>query len=409
MSGVLFLAHRVPFPPDRGDKIRSHHVLKALAELGPVHVGCFAETAADRAAESDVAGLAATWCMPNRSKPLPVAGLEAMMRGEPVSLAAFRHPDLSDWVARTIDRHAVDTLYVFSGQMGQYVPADWTGRLIVDLVDVDSAKFEAYAREKAMPMRWIDAREARLLAREEARLAARAERTLLVSEAEAELLRSRLPARMSSSIGVLGNGIDARAFDPARVEPHPALAGPGPHFVFTGQMDYKPNVDAALRAIERIMPAIRAAHPGARFHVVGRAPVPQLLAAEGVNGARIWGEVPDVRPFLAGATVVLAPLAIARGVQNKVLEAMAMARPTLVTGAVATGLPGGDGEHFAVADGDEVLARRALDLLARPVEAEALGRSARKLVVETMSWPAMLASLPDLVGRPKPTGRRRAA
>lgn len=409
MNGILFLAHRVPFPPDRGDKIRSHHVLKALAELGPVHVGCFAETPADRAAEPDLARVATTWCMPVRSKPLPVAGLEAIVRGEPVSLAAFRHPALATWIARTIERYRIGAIYVFSGQMGQYVPAGWNGRLVVDLVDVDSAKFEAYARAKALPMRWIDAREARLLAREEARLAIRADRTLLISEAEAELLRSRLPAAPSAKVGVLGNGIDAQTFDPARVEPHPALTGTGPHFVLTGQMDYKPNVDAALRAIERIMPAIRAEHPAAQFHVVGRAPVPRLVAAEGVNGARVWGEVPDVRPFLAGATVVLAPLSMARGVQNKVLEAMAMSRPTLVTGAVATGLPGNAGEHFAVADSDAALARCALGLLARSDEAKRMGKAARRLVIETMSWPAMLAPLSSFLGLRAPSPTRRDA
>jgi sugar transferase (PEP-CTERM/EpsH1 system associated) len=410
MSGILFLAHRVPFPPDRGDKIRSHHILRALVELAPVHVGCFAETAADREAGADLANVAATWCMPSRTKPLPIAGLEAIVRGEPVSLTAFRHPEVAAWVAHTIERSQIDTIYVFSGQMGQYVPAGWQGRLVVDLVDVDSAKFEAYAREKAIPMAWIEAREARLLRREEARLAARADRTLLISEAEAKLFVSRLPTGTGASVAVLGNGIDAAAFDPRRVIPHPALAAPGPHFVFTGQMDYKPNVDAALRAIERIMPAIRAVHPAAQFHAVGRAPAPELLARDGTNGARVWGEVPDVRPFLAAAHVVLAPLTIARGVQNKVLEAMAMARPLLATSAVATGLPGRDGVHYAVADGDEALAGRALDLLARREAAESMGDAARRLVVDTASWPAMLADLPEIVGlAPKPKARADAA
>ena len=212
MSGILYLAHRVPFPPDRGDKIRSHHVLKALAELAPVHVGCLAETAADRAASIDLANLAATWCMPSRVKPLPLAGLEAIVRGEPVSLTAFRHSELAAWVAHTLERHPIETIYVFSGQMGQYVPAGWRGRLVVDLVDVDSTKFEAYARDKAIPMAWIEAREARLLRCEEARLAARADRTLLVSNAEAALFVSRLPAESAARVAVLGNGIDAAAF-----------------------------------------------------------------------------------------------------------------------------------------------------------------------------------------------------
>jgi polysaccharide biosynthesis protein PslH len=409
MSGVLFLAHRIPFPPDRGDKIRSHHILKALAELGPVHVGCLAETAADRAAEPDLAGIAATWCMPTRSKPLPVAGLQAILRGEPVSLTAFRHSQLAEWVEHTLARYEIDTMYVFSGQMGQYVPAGWKGRLVVDLVDVDSAKFEAYAREKSFPMSWIDAREARLLRLEEARLAARTERTLLVSNAEAALFASRLPAGVAANIGVLGNGIDAETFDPGQVEPHGALVPGGPHFVFTGQMDYKPNVDAALRAIEQIMPLIKAVHPCAQFHAVGRAPGPELRAREGVNGARVWGEVPDVRPFLAAADVVLAPLTIARGVQNKVLEAMAMARPVIVTPGAAMGLPGKDGIHFAVADSDEAFAKLALGLLAEPESSAELGKAARRVVVETASWPAILAALPEIVGVPSPPQARRDA
>ena len=158
------------------------------------------------------------------------------------------------------------------------------------------------------------------------------------------------------------------------------------------------------------MPAICRAHPQARFHVVGRAPVPELLARDGAIGTRVWGEVPDVRPFLAAADVVLAPLAIARGVQNKVLEAMAMARPVLLTGAAATGLPGKDGAHFAIADSDEALADRALELLARPDASSAMGAAARRLVVDTASWPAMLAGLQEIVGRAeRPKARADAA
>jgi len=399
LSGILFLAHRLPFPPDRGDKIRSHHVLRALAKLAPVHVGCFGETIADRAAEVELAEIAASHCMPMRDKPLPLAGLEALVRREPVSLAAFRHPALAGWVARTLARHGVDTIYVFSGQMGQYVPADWTGRLVVDLVDVDSAKFEAYAREKPGPARWVTAREATMLRQVEACLAARADRTLLISEAEAALFAERLPPDGTAQVAVLGNGIDFAHFDPVRTAPHPALEPPGPHIVFTGQMDYPPNVEAATRAVERLMPWIRAVHPAAQFHIVGRAPTAEVAALDGRHGARVWGQVPDVRPFLAAANLVLTPLAIARGVQNKVLEAMAMARPVVLTPAAATGIPGTDAVHYAVAPDDEALVDRALGLLARPASARALGQAARRLVVERMSWPAMLAGLPAIVGR----------
>jgi len=401
VSGILFLAHRLPFPPDRGDKIRSHHVLKALARIAPVHVGCFGETIADKAAELELAEIAESHCMPMRDKPLPLAGIEALVRREPVSLAAFRHPALSGWIMRTLARHAIDTIYVFSGQMGQYVPESWSGRLVVDLVDVDSAKFAAYADEAGGPVGWIHAREERLLAAEEARLAARADHTLLISEAEAALFTSRLPPESRANISVLGNGIDSRMFDPAGVAPHPVLTEPGPHIVFTGQMDYPPNVEAALRTAERLMPLIRTVHSTAQFHIVGRAPAPELTALEGRNGARVWGEVPDVKPFLAGADLVLAPLTIARGVQNKVLEAMAMALPVVLTPATAAGIPGTDGIHFAIAETDEALAERALALLSDELAALTLGQAARRFVVEEMSWSAMLAPLPGFLGRAK--------
>ena len=406
MSGILFLAHRLPFPPDRGDKIRSHHILKALAELAPVHVGCFAESTVEMVNEGELAGLAKSHFMPMRSKPLVLAALEAIAGGKPVSLTAFEDPQLLRWVTGTVEQHKIDTIYVFSGQMGQYVPASWRGRLIVDLVDVDSAKFEAYAPQRSALFGWVNAREGRLLCREEARLAGRADHTLLVSEAEAELLAARLPPGTGANISVLGNGIDAEFFNPARTVPHEALTGPGPHFVFTGQMDYPPNAEAALRAIDRLMPLVRVVHPHALFHVVGRAPVPELAARDGMNGARIWGEVPDVRPFLAAADLVLVPLAVARGVQNKVLEAMAMARPVLMTSETATGLPGIEGVHFATADTDLALAQRALALIATPAIAEKMGKAARRLVIDQRSWPAMLASLPSLVGRATdPRGR----
>jgi glycosyltransferase involved in cell wall biosynthesis len=198
---------------------------------------------------------------------------------------------------------------------------------------------------------------------------------------------------------VLGNGIDARRFDPAGIAAHAALAEPGPHIVFTGQMDYRPNVEAATRAVDRLMPWIRAVHPEAQLHLVGRAPVAELRALDGRSGARVWGEVPDVRPFLAAADLVLAPLSIARGVQNKVLEAMAMARAVVLTPAAATGIPGEDDVHFAVAEADDALVARTLGLLARPSAAQTMGQAARRLVVERMSWAAMLAPLSAIVGR----------
>lgn len=406
MSGeILFLAHRLPFPPDRGDKIRSHHVLKALARLAPVHVGCFAESAADYAHEGLLASIAASHCLPLRRKHNLRAGVEAIVSGGPVSCAAFRHAKLAAWVRHTLETRDIAAIYVFSGQMGQYVPAGWETagqrRLVVDLVDVDSAKFEAYASEGTGPMAWVNTREGRLLRAMEAALVQRAHRTLLVSEAEANLLRSRVATSAGQRIAALPNGIDAAGFDPRQSAPHADLHGnSGPQIVFTGQMDYPPNIAAARRMANNVLPLIRDRHPQAMFHIVGRAPVREVVALDALPGCRVWGEVPDVRPFLLGADVVVAPLAIARGVQNKALEAMAMARPVLLTPQAATGIAALDGVHFAVAESDTDLAARALALIAAPEQAAAMGAAARELVLQNMSWPAAMRSLPQIMGLP---------
>lgn len=406
MPGILFLAHRVPFPPDRGDRIRSHHLLKALANLAPVHVGCFGE--GDAEAERALAAVAASRCVVPRSKPLPLAGVEAVLSGKPVSLTAFHSRTLERWVRETIARERIEAIVVFSGQMGQYVPGDFAGPVVIDLCDVDSAKFESYAA--AGERKWLYGREARLLAREEERLGRRADATILISEAEAALYRSRLSAPGIAQVRVMGNGIDAGFFDPALVARHPELAGTaGPHFVFTGQMDYRPNERAALWVIEALLPRLRARHPGACFHVVGRNPTRSLMAEDGAPGVRIWGAVPDVRPFIAAADAVLAPLLIARGVQNKVLEAMAMARPVVLTPDAATGIAAEDGEHWLVSPPDpEVMAAHIADLLANPAAAARIGAAARDFVLHRHGWDAMLAPLGGLVGR-RGEGRRHAA
>ncbi|MDD3799822.1 MAG: TIGR03087 family PEP-CTERM/XrtA system glycosyltransferase [Novosphingobium sp.] len=411
MSGeVLFLAHRLPFPPDRGDKIRSHHILRRLAKIAPVHVATFADSAADLAHEHELAALAASHCLVRRTKPLWRAGLEALAAREPVSLAAFRHARIADYVRRTLATGRIGTIYVFSGQMGQYVPAGFRGRVLMDLVDVDSAKFEAYGRGGLSPRRWIDAREGRLLRAEEEHLAHRADHTLFVSEAEADLFRSRLSDPAGTAVSALRNGIDADYFDPAKIGPvSPFSQVEGPHLVFTGQMDYAPNVAAALRLVTRILPELRKTHPQVQCHVVGRNPPAALLAHDRKHGCRIWGEVPDVRPYLVAADIVVVPLEIARGVQNKVLEAMAMARPVLLTPGAATGIEARDGVHFAVEEDDAALVARVRELVERPDLAAALGRAARKLVVETLGWDAVLAPLEAMIGGVPPRQEHRDA
>ena len=411
MTGeILFLSHRLPFPPDRGDKIRSHHVLKHLASMAPVHVGTMADDPRDMAYEAELAAIAHSQCLIVRNKPLPLAGIEALVRHEPVSLAAFRHARLSAWVRETLASRPIRAIYVFSGQMGQYVPDDFAGRIVMDMVDVDSAKFEAYAGQRGGLRGWIDAREGRLLARVEQKLAERAAHTLFVSDAEAALFLSRLENAAPVQVSALGNGIDTEYFSPL-LPSETCLGEGGPHISFTGQMDYPPNVEAAVRLAERLMPAVRAVHPQARCHIVGREPAPAARALDGLNGVRVWGSVPDIRPFVAASDLVMVPLSIARGVQNKVLEAMAMARPVVLSPEAATGIAAADGEHFAVARDDAKMIKQCLDLLGNPQKANAMGERARRHVVDHCGWEHTLRPLSAIMGidgRDEGSGRAAA-
>lgn len=409
---VLFLAHRMPFPPDRGDKIRSFHVLRHLASLGPVHVATFAERAADLAHEGALAGLAISHCLVHRRKPLALAGLEALAGGKPVSLAAFRSGKLHAYVRRLLRDRPIEAIYVFSSQMGQYVPADFAGWVVADFVDVDSAKFEAYGAQGSGLRRWIDAREGRLLRAEEARLALRANCSLFVSDEEAALFSSRLAPeqRRRCEIRALRNGIDCSLFDPASIEPEPALrACSGPRLIFTGQMDYAPNIAAALRTIDRIMPIVRRSLPMATFHVVGRNPPDALRARSGHEGCHVWGEVADIRPWLRGADIALVPLDIARGVQNKVLEAMAMALPVVLTTGAATGIGAQADAHLALAETDVDLAARVIQLATRGDDASALGQRARQHVRDRLGWAATLEPLGGLLHGENDLAPRRVA
>ncbi|WP_128892740.1 TIGR03087 family PEP-CTERM/XrtA system glycosyltransferase [Erythrobacter sp. HKB08] len=398
MGDILFLAHRIPFPPDRGDKIRSHHLLAKLAQHARVHVGCFGETEADFAAKTELAKVAQTHCLVPRKKSLQMAGIEALATGKPVSLTAFGSDDLKRWVAETIATRNIDAIFVFSGQMGQYVPDDFAGRVLIDLCDVDSAKFEAYGQQGKTPRAIIDRREARLLAKEEDRLVERADAVFLVSENEADLLRSRLGPEAARKVRALCNGIDTEFFAPSGSDSRsPFAQNEGPHVVFTGQMDYQPNVLAVERAALRLIPRLRDIHPSAQYHIVGRAPTSAVEALGQQPGVKVWGEVPDVRPFLAHSDAVLAPLTIARGVQNKVLEAMAMAKPVVLSQEAATGIDALDGRDFAIGRSDSELVEHLLALFASPEKADAMAASAHAFVTDHQGWEAMLRPLGDML------------
>lgn len=399
MREILFLAHRIPWPADRGDKIRSHHILKRLCEMAPVHVGTFADDARDMGFVGEMDGILASSHVELRSKPQWQAGVEALLTGQPVSACSFASGSMQDWVGKLLASGRISHAFCFSGQMAQYVPDNFDGRFIMDFVDVDSAKFESYAGGGNPLVRWVNAREGRLLSAFERDVALRAAASLLVSEAEAELFRTRAGA---CNVSALGNGIDTQYYDPAAKfkKLHPVF--PDPLIVFTGQMDYRPNIEAVTDFATHAMPIIRAKHHEASFAIVGRNPTQAVSDLSMLPGVQVTGAVDDVRTWLAAADVVVAPLRIARGIQNKVLEAMAMARPVVVSPAAAEGIDAETGAHFYIEPNVAAEAERVCALLDQPQDALKTGAAARAHVVRHYGWESQLAPLDDLMGYQPP-------
>lgn len=400
MAEILFLVHRAPWPPDRGDRIRSWHMFEALAKLAPVHVAALADNEADaKLARKKMARLCKGLAIEARKASRPLALAQAVLTGEPVSNRLFRSAALARHVDALVGQGGISHIVAFSGQMAQYLPARFDGPVLMDFVDVDSAKFATYAeQDRRQPLNWVHSREARLLAAYEAKVARRVDASLFVSEAEAALFRSR-SGLGADRVRAVGNGIDTGRFDPAlRLEA--VGAGERPLAVFTGQMDYRPNIDAVRWFAADILPLVRTRHPSARFAIVGRAPTDEVRALEALPGVTVTGEVPDVRPWLAVADAVVAPLLLARGVQNKLLEAMAMARPVVASAAAATGIDAVPGEHLLVADDAEATADAVCTLFDDRNLAAKMGQAARARMIARYGWDARMAPLGDLLGLP---------
>lgn len=398
MSDILFLAHRIPYPPDKGDKIRSWHLLKFLAERATVHLGAFVDDPADMAHADKLRAI----CGEVLLQPLARTdrwrrGLRGLARGEALSLALYHDPAMAAWVERILRERRIGGVFAFSSQMAPYALPNLAGRRsVMDFVDVDSEKWRQYAAEAGPGVRrMIYNREADRLRAFEKQAARRFDVSLFVSEAEAALFRN-LVGPDARAVLALSNGVDFGYFDPrAAFEPLPASVAPT--IMFSGAMDYRPNVDAVIWFARTIWPRVRAARPQAVLQIVGARPSAEVTKLDGRDGIAVTGRVADMRPHLAAADVVVAPLRIARGIQNKILEAMAMARPVVATAAAFEGIDAVPGEHLVVEDEPVAYADRLLELLDKPLRARAIGAAARRRVTERYAWSANLAVLDRLL------------
>lgn len=397
MGDILFIAHRIPYPPDRGDKIRSWHILKELARHANVHVAALVDEKRDWQYQSVLTDLADTVLLEPRNLSKSRAAARAFATGQSASVAAFWNQALKMRITHLLGSRAISSIFVYSGQMAQYVPADLGGRrFVMDFVDIDSAKFRTYADQSNGIAAWANRNEADRLFAFECATAKRANQSLFVSAAEADLFRQQ-SGLGEDKIGFLENGIDLDRFNPDQ-DFAPIAEKTGPMAVFTGQMDYRPNIDAVAAFAKDTLPLIRTAHPDAQFAVVGRAPTPEVLALAKLPGVIVTGEVSDTRIWLAAADVVVAPLKLARGIQNKVLEAMAMARPVVASPAAAEGIDAANGKEFLVAADARQEAEAILSLLGDAEKAKRIGTAARARMVARYSWAARLSALPEIMG-----------
>lgn len=393
-SNLLLLAHRIPWPPDKGDKIRSFHLLRHLARRHRVHLAAFVDAAQDwqyATALRDLCVEVKLFARPRLRTPLLAAG--AFWRGQSLTEALYRDNALRRWAKNLHQRGGIDAVLVYSSAMAQYAQDFGDVTRVIDFVDVDSEKWREYAQSKSWPLRALYQREARLLLKHERAVASAFDQSLFVSAAEAGLFRALAP-ESHQRVDFWRNGVNADYFSP---QAQPVLDAASPYaeqeqaIVFTGLMSYWPNVDAVCWFAESVFPGVRQRFANASFNIVGADPAAQVRALARLPGVRVSGRVADVRPWLAHAALAVAPLRIARGIQNKVLEAMAMAKPVVLSAEALQGIDAQDGYELLLARDAPAMQEAVCRVLEG--RAAGVGAAARRFVLSQFDWEASLARL----------------
>ena len=392
MRDLLFISHCMPWPPDKGEKIRAWNLIKHLSATYRVHLGCVTAEPSDMAHVAHLQGVCASVGVFQIDR--RIQKLRALLRarpGRPLMPDFYFSASLQRWINDTLQRVPIDVLYIYTVAMAPYVRHVTRPLRILDAVDIDSEKWAEYALKTRLPMRAVWAREARTLLAYERAAAASCARTYFVSAPEAERFIAIAP-ETASSVAALENGIDLDRFSPMHNFAQPFDAS-GPCLVFTGHMDYWPNADAVQWFAREIMPPLLAACPTLRFWIVGANPTAEIRALTAQPGVHVTGRVPDVRPYVAHAAAIVCPLRIARGIQNKVLEGMAMGRTVIASAAAFEGIRAQPGRDLLVAnDTAEWLSAIRATLAGAHGE---MGRHARAAMERNYAWPMVLRPLDD--------------
>ncbi len=394
---ILALVHRVPFPPNKGEKIRAYHELKYLAGRGhSIDLGTFADVPEDMQWTSELKKICRDVSIISKNRKLSRArSVLALPRLQPLSVGYFFSFRLRRVVEGWLASRKYDAALCYSSPMAEYVRnASLRGKKmarVMDFVDVDSDKWRQYAEHTAQPMKTIYQLEAHGLARYEREIALEFDASTLVSAAEAEMFQRTAPGAKR----VLGipNGVDAEFFGATKRAPR---AG-APVLVFVGQMDYFANVDGVTWFAEEVMPRLRERIPGTEFRIVGRAPTEEVKRLAERPGVTVTGAVDDVRTHLGEATLMVAPLRIARGIQNKVLEGMAARLAVIASPAAMEGIEGLPGRDAVVARTPEEWIDAVLALNTDASRRAAQEIAARELVVSKYAWEPAMRKLEELI------------
>jgi len=391
---LLFLAHRIPFPPNKGDKIRAFNLLKALARDYRVYLGAFVDDMQDWKYESELREYCAEVFLLGLNSRRKYQSLKGLLTGEALTLPYYRQSRLQHWVDQKLAEQQISRVFVYSSAMAQYVEGDAYKKLhrVIDFVDVDSEKWREYSERRVWPMSWLYRREARQLLAYDRKIAKNFDASVFVSVSEAKLFKQMAP-ESEQQITHINNGVDYHYFDPAEFYENPYPSAP--ILAFTGAMDYWANADAVSWFAQQVFPSIQKRIPNAQFYIVGTRPSDAVLKLANKKGVHVTGSVKDIRPYIACADVVVAPMRIARGVQNKVLEAMAMQRPVVVTGAAMEGIEKLPGQR--ICDDAESFIDYCLQLLSEG-DIDKTGEAGRQRVLKDFNWDQNLVRLESLLG-----------
>jgi len=389
---LLFLCHRIPFPPNKGDKIRSFNILKKLAEHYEIHLGCFIDDPFDKQYVSGLEKHCVSIFHLDQSKTIAkVKGLTGFLTNKPITLPYYFDKRMQEWTTRVIAQEKIEKAFVYSSSMAQYIQGREFSSLerVIDFVDVDSDKWRQYADKKTGVAKWFFNREYRLLALEEKEICSQFTHSLFVSPDEAKLFSDKQPQAQQGKIHGVLNGVDVKFFDPEANFSEEKLVPASPFISFTGAMDYWANVDAVVWFVEKVWPLILVEAPSAIFCIVGGNPANEVAELAKVKGVVVTGRVHDVRPFIANAHCVVAPLQIARGIQNKVLEAMSLDKPVVVTTMAMEGINAEQTGNVIITDDRHLYAEACLAYF----KGEQPALTNRQWILDNFTWQQTLAPL----------------